>query len=899
MFPWGVGADDDQHITAGNGGGTNTSFVQEDSATNALPGNPASPEVNQQADDDYYFAGLYTNVITGNGEYEPVGLVPVNEEAAERAFAGEDTELRYHFNLPNTLAPDDNLSVSFQALDLHTDAANTDPRWGIEVWVNGVQVQPEVLIRPAQLNQTITTPSFSLASVNAQVGSGHDNIVTLRGISYNDEGGGNWMGIDFVQLNEVLDPIPAPVLPVAIGLNDNLHPNLNGGGANATFVQEDGATNALPGNPASPEADQEADDDYYLAGIYSTVIPSNGNYTPVGEVHENEEAAERAFAGEDNFLRYHFNLPASLDADDQLSVSFDALSLDDSGGLPQYGVEVYFNNVLVLTQVVITPTELGTTFSTPAFTLASVNAQAGQGFDNIVTLKGINYEAEGGGNWLGIDYVQVNPVLPPPFPWTVSTDDNQQIRTGNGGGPNTSFMQENGSINLLPGNPANPEVDQQSDNDYYFAGEYTITVPGVVAEAGEYEPVGLVLVNEESAERAFAGSDNDLRYHFNLPSTLQATDELMISFDAFSLHADLADPNIFDPRYGIEVWVNGVQIMPEEIIRPENIDQDYTTRPFTLAEVGAVTGPGGDNIVSLRGINYSSDGGGNWMGIDYVSLDPMPVPVFPWIVGSDDDTHITAGNGGGPNTSFVQENGSINELPGNPANVEVNQQSDNDYYFAGIYTNIIDANGFYDPVGIVPRNEESAERAFAGNDNDLRYHFNLPSSLSLTQQVSITFDPLNLEGITADNGVTNPRYGMEVYFNGTIVQEEIIITTNELGVAHTTEPFTLASVNAQLGTGHDNIVMLRGINYDVDGGGNWMGIDYVRLNSGTDSGEEPEFTSTVLNENGSITLTWTGGGALESAPSVLGPWSPVTPAPTSTHTENIVPGQNRFYRIPR
>ena len=69
-------------------------------------------------------------VIAGNGTYEPVGLVSVNEEAAERAFAGGDTELRYHFNLPANMTPSDQLSFSFDAFNL--DENGSDPRWGVE-----------------------------------------------------------------------------------------------------------------------------------------------------------------------------------------------------------------------------------------------------------------------------------------------------------------------------------------------------------------------------------------------------------------------------------------------------------------------------------------------------------------------------------------------------------------------------------------------------------------------------------------------------------------------------------------------------------------------------------------------------------------------------------------------
>jgi hypothetical protein len=201
-----------------------------------------------------------------------------------------------------------------------------------------------------------------------------------------------------------------------VGKDDNGWPAGDGGGPNASFVQENGVITPLPGSPTSTEGPQGADNDYYFAGSYTTAISSvtasyGTNYTPVGAVGVNEEAAERAFAAADNDLRYHFNLPAALKGTDQLSVSWDALNLDDPNAVntdPRYGIEVYFNGVLVQTQMVIRPAQLNMTFTTPKFTAASVNAQVGPGFDNIVSLKGINYNAEGGGNWMGIDYVQLN-----------------------------------------------------------------------------------------------------------------------------------------------------------------------------------------------------------------------------------------------------------------------------------------------------------------------------------------------------------------------------------------------------------------------------------------------------------------------------------------------------------
>src|SRR5437870_13523244 len=47
------------------------------------------------------------------------------------------------------------------------------------------------------------------------------------------------------------------------------------------------------------------------------------------------------------------------------------------------------------------------------------------------------------------------------------------------------------------------------------------------------------------------------------------------------------------------------------------------------------------------------------------------------------------GDGGGANATFVQENGSINPLPGELDRASVNEQADNDDYFAGVYTNVI------------------------------------------------------------------------------------------------------------------------------------------------------------------------------------------------------------------
>lgn len=57
-----------------------------------------------------------------------------------------------------------------------------------------------------------------------------------------------------------------------------------------------------------------------------------------------------------------------------------------------------------------------------------------------------------------------------------------------------------------------------------------------------------------------------------------------------------------------------------------------------------------------------------------------------------------------------------------------------------------------------------------------------------------------------------------------------------------------------------------------------------------------QFLPPVLT-NGKIRLEWTGTGTLLRAPAVTGPWTAVNPVPTSPYEDNLVPGENRFYRL--
>jgi hypothetical protein len=59
----------------------------------------------------------------------------------------------------------------------------------------------------------------------------------------------------------------------------------------------------------------------------------------------------------------------------------------------------------------------------------------------------------------------------------------------------------------------------------------------------------------------------------------------------------------------------------------------------------------------------------------------------------------------------------------------------------------------------------------------------------------------------------------------------------------------------------------------------------------------PRRLAPPILQNGQLTLQWTGSGELESAPAISGPWTPVTPVPVPPHTETLVPGANRFFRL--
>lgn len=69
--------------------------------------------------------------------------------------------------------------------------------------------------------------------------------------------------------------------------------------------------------------------------------------------------------------------------------------------------------------------------------------------------------------------------------------------------------------------------------------------------------------------------------------------------------------------------------------------------------------------------------------------------------------------------------------------------------------------------------------------------------------------------------------------------------------------------------------------------------DYLLFIPKTGGADQPRITSIVKNANGSITITWEGGGSLEAAESLTGPWQTVTDTSpyTVTPTQQILFGR--------
>lgn len=224
--------------------------------------------------------------------------------------------------------------------------------------------------------------------------------------------------------------------------------------------------------------------------------------------------------------------------------------------------------------------------------------------------------------------------------FTLGIDNNAQIFTpgspGDGsGGAQVNFVQELGPTNALPGAPNNTGgagATRDIDDDYYFAGLYN-----TVQDGGTYLPVGVVVSNEQNVERAFTGTDTELRFHFNIPGTVSVGDLFTLAFDFHNMDLGDSDPGAAgsqsfprrDPSlfWNVDAQFNGATIgnftvTDESILDTLNPGISELTATFNVT--AANLAPGADNYITLSGDNTGSSS--RWMSLDYVALDANPVP---------------------------------------------------------------------------------------------------------------------------------------------------------------------------------------------------------------------------------------------------------------------------------
>ena len=217
---WNIGADD--QTQDGNGdpaNGLNDSATFDGIAFNVsgaresglqdLPGNPANiggidSDAARDVDDDYYFAGVYNTVVDG-GAYTPVGEVLVNESFYDRALTANDPNMRWHFNLPDTVAEGDNFTFTIDFYNMNEATPADISSYDLTFWVNGTQIgemQPhlDVALSSAQ------SWNFDLDDLGgaAQIGEGFDHYVEVRSTP---TGSARWASLDYVQLEVSSDPI--------------------------------------------------------------------------------------------------------------------------------------------------------------------------------------------------------------------------------------------------------------------------------------------------------------------------------------------------------------------------------------------------------------------------------------------------------------------------------------------------------------------------------------------------------------------------------------------------------------------------------------------------------------------------------------------------------------------
>ncbi|MCX8238043.1 MAG: choice-of-anchor D domain-containing protein [Akkermansiaceae bacterium] len=208
-----------------NGVDFNVSGVQE-TGLQDLPGSPANTGganggAGRDIDDDFYFAGVYTTAA-GDGVYVPVGVVSENESYYDRALTGGDPNMRWHFNVPETVTAEDHFTFTIDFYNLSESNAADISSYELTFWVDGKQIgemQPHLDVDLA----TAQGWDFDLDDLGGaeEVGPGFDHYVEVRSTP---TGSARWTSLDYVQLEVSSDPIveddPNISLATAVNFGD-------------------------------------------------------------------------------------------------------------------------------------------------------------------------------------------------------------------------------------------------------------------------------------------------------------------------------------------------------------------------------------------------------------------------------------------------------------------------------------------------------------------------------------------------------------------------------------------------------------------------------------------------------------------------------------------------------
>ena len=208
-----------------NGVDFNVSGVQE-TGLQDLPGSPANTGganggAGRDIDDDYYFSGVYTTAA-GDGGYVPVGVVSENESYYDRALTGGDPNMRWHFNVPETVTAEDHFTFTIDFYNLSESNAADVSSYELTFWVDGKQIgemQPHLDVDLA----TAQGWDFDLDDLGGaeEVGPGFDHYVEVRSTP---TGSARWTSLDYVQLEVSSDPIveddPNISLATAVNFGD-------------------------------------------------------------------------------------------------------------------------------------------------------------------------------------------------------------------------------------------------------------------------------------------------------------------------------------------------------------------------------------------------------------------------------------------------------------------------------------------------------------------------------------------------------------------------------------------------------------------------------------------------------------------------------------------------------